>query len=498
MGDETLHTSLQEPQSEEEIRKKKLLEIKERGVSPYPNQSHRTSTIAEARTNFQEWEQEKHTITIAGRIRTIRRHGGSTFAVLEDGTGTLQLYFKRDAVGKDSYSFLSDLIDGGDIIESKGTLFVTKKGEQTLLVSSWRLLAKSLLPLPEKWHGLTDTEIRYRKRYLDILANESTRNIFKMRAKFIQETRSFFDSRGFLEVETPILQPLYGGTNARPFVTHHHALDTNLYLRIAPELYLKRLIVGGFEKIYEIGKCFRNEGIDREHNPEFTMMEFYWAYADYKDGMRLTEEYLTEIISRLKGTDTIEFEGKKLHFSPPFPRISFKEVLLTYAGIDITTISSQEELAAEANKRGIAVEKGWGNAKILDELYKELARPRLEGPVFLVDHPAELTPLAKKKEDDERFVERYQLIIAGREIINAYTELNDPLDQRARFEEQERAYAQGDDEAQRIDEDYIEALMHGMPPTTGWGMGVDRMLGILTQSHNLKEVIAFPTLKPKK
>ncbi len=483
--------------SEREVRIDKLNIIKEKNINPYPASCKDTEDISDVLGKFDKYIENKDKISVHGRIKSVRSHGKSTFMDIEDESGSVQIYFKQDVLGDDEYKFLSDLIDSADIIEITGEAFITKKGEKSIIADSYRLLSKALLPLPEKWHGLTDTEIRYRKRYLDLIANENVKNIFRARSIMIKEIRNFFDSRGFLEVETPMLQPIPGGANAKPFVTHHNALDTELYLRVAPELYLKRLIVGGFEKVYEIARCFRNEGIDREHNPEFTQIEFYQAWADYNDLMKLTEELFEYLVPKVTGDIKIEFEGKEIDFTPPYEKISFRDVLIKYADVDIDKIETKEELIDIVKSKGVEVEDGWGRGKILDEFYKELARPHIVGPVFLIDHPVELSPLAKKKEDNPRYVERFQLIIAGREVNNAFSELNDPIDQLERFKEQDKARQEGDDEAHRIDMDFIEALEHGMPPTAGYGMGLDRLASILTNSHNLKEVILFPTLKPK-
>ncbi len=483
--------------SEEEVREEKLKLIEEKGINPYPARCNCSLPISYVLDKFDELAKSGEEVVVCGRIRSMRIHGGSSFADLEDESGKIQLYFKKDEIGDENYKFFTDLIDSADILEAKGYVFTTKKGEKSIKVREYRLLAKALLPLPEKWHGLTDTEIRYRKRYLDLLANKNVKNIFEKRSYMVREIRRFFDDRGFIEVETPILQPIPGGATARPFITHHNALDIDLYLRVAPELYLKRLIVGGFEKVYEIARCFRNEGIDREHNPEFTQIEFYQAWADYNDLMKLTEELFAYLVPKITGDIKIEFEGKEIDFTPPYRKVTFRDLLIEYADLDIDNLLDEEELIKEVVSRGVEVEKGWSRGKILDELYKELARPHLTGPVFLIDHPVELSPLAKKKEDNPRYVERFQLIIAGREVCNAFSELNDPIDQLERFKEQEEARQAGDDEAHRIDMDYVEALKHAMPPTAGFGMGIDRLASILTNSHNLKEVILFPTLKPK-
>ena len=363
---------------------------------------------------------------------------------------------------------------------------------------SIKLLTKTLRPLPAKWHGLSDVEVRYRKRYLDLVANPDVRGIFIKRSLLVQAIREFFQKEDFMEVETPILQPLYGGANATPFITHHNALDIDLYLRIAPELYLKRLVVGGFNRVFEIARCFRNEGIDHLHNPEFTQVEFYQAYADYNDLMDLTERLLPELVSKVCSKLEVEHEGETIDFKPPYPRTTFRDLLIQHGQFDIEDYPDRSSLAKAAEKRGVSVEDSDDRGKIMDNIYKKLVRPKIINPTFMIDHPVELSPLAKKKPDDDRYVERFQLLLAkGVELCNAFSELNDPIDQKARFVEQEESRAAGDTEAQRMDRDYIEALETGMPPTAGFGMGIDRLTAILTGSHSLKEVILFPTMRPE-
>lgn len=339
----------------------------------------------------------KKSVTLAGRLVLIRLHGGAAFAQLDDGTAKFQILLRRNVVGEKEFVFFKDLIDLGDFIEAEGALFITKTKEQTLEVKKFRLLSKALLPLPEKWHGLVDVETRFRQRYLDLIANPDVKKIFTTRSLIIKTCRDFFDQRGFLEVETPVLQPIPGGANARPFVTHHHALDIDLYLRIAPELYLKRLIIGGFEKVYEISRCFRNEGIDWAHNPEFTQVEFYQAYADYNDLMKLTEEFLEFLVKKVSDQPVVTYQDKKIDFKPPYPRLTFINACLDYAGIDLEKLKTKEMLATKAKNQGLEIDVGWSKAKILDEIFKELVRPKIVNPTFIIDHPVELSPLAKKK-----------------------------------------------------------------------------------------------------
>ncbi len=483
-----------EHQTEAEVRLSHLKQVTEAGLNPYPATTPKHSAIS-ATTNL----PLETTVTIVGRITAKRLMGKLCFARLTDATGEQQVAFSAKELGEERYAFFSNTIDLADFVSVTGSLFITHKGERTVLVTDYSLLAKALLPLPEKWHGLSDIETRYRQRYLDLLANKESLRIARLRSNLVRELRNYFDTRGFQEVETPILQPLYGGANARPFVTHHEALDMTLYLRIAPELYLKRLIVGGFEKVYEIARCFRNEGIDHNHNPEFTQIEYYWAYADYNDSMDLVEEMLPYLINAVGLPLQFECEGKAVDFTPPYPRVTMRELIKQYAKIDIEDYPDQDSLYAKALELGVEAEPHDGRGKIIDEIYKKFARPNIVNPIFMIDHPVELSPLAKRKTSDPRYVERFQLLcIGGNELCNAFTELNDPLDQEERFKEQERLHAEGDEEGMRYDEDYVTALKHGMPPTSGLGMGIDRLVKLLVNAQNLKEVILFPTLRPAK
>lgn len=483
----------------DEIKKtrlKKLESIKKAGFLPYPGKAKRTHRISEALSDFSRLQKSEKEITIAGRIRSLREHGGSTFLHIEDGTGQIQAFFRKDRLGESSYKFFLGNFDIGDFIEIRGILFETKRGEKTIEAADYKILAKSLLSLPEKWHGLQDVEERYRKRYLDLIFNKEVRNKFELRSKIIQEIRNFLQEKGFLEVETPILQPIYGGATARPFKTHLNALNTDLYLRIAPELYLKRLLVGGFEKVFEIGKCFRNEGVDRSHNPDFTMLEFYWAYSDYKELMKFTEKLFETLLKRIFGKIEIEYEGKKVDFKPPWPRVEFFELIKKYAKIDLEEINI-EALKKKAREMGIDFEKGAGKAEIADIIYKKYCQPEIWQPTFIIHHPIGAAPLAKQLDDNPSKLARFQLLIAGIEMVNAFSELNDPIEQRKRFEEQEKSFKTGLEEAQRMDEDFLEALEYGMPPAAGFGMGIDRLVALLTNSHSLREVILFPTMRPK-
>ncbi|RLC38095.1 MAG: lysine--tRNA ligase [Candidatus Nealsonbacteria bacterium] len=482
-----------------EIRKNRIEKLKKllhAGLNPYPTKSRRTHQIAEVLKNFSKLEKKAEEVVIAGRVRTLRFHGGATFFDLEDGSGKIQVLFRKDKIGEKGYEFFKKVVDIGDFLEIKGTLMKTKTGEKTIGASDFNFLAKSLLPLPEKWHGLKDIEERYRKRYLDLLFSEEVRKKFERRSAIIKTLRDFLQKEGFLEVETPILQPIYGGAKARPFKTHLNALDLDLYLRISPELYLKRLIVGGFEKIYEIGKCFRNEGVDKSHNPDFTMLEFYWAYADYKEMMKLTEKMFSFLLKKVFGKLEIEYAGKKINFTPPWRRLEFFDFFQKETGLDLEELSS-EGLQREAEKLGIEVEKGAQKAEIADKIFKKICQDKIWHPTFLLHHPLGAFPLAKTFEKNPKKLANFQVIVAGWELINAFSELNDPIEQRKRFEEQEKLYKKGLEEAQRMDEDFLTALEYGMPPAAGFGMGIDRLVALLTDSHSLREVILFPTMRPK-
>lgn len=484
----------------DEIRKeraKKLGRIQKSGDLAYPAETKRTHTASQAAADFAELSKAEKEITLVGRIRAIRGHGGSAFLTLEDGTGTIQAYVKKDRVGESSYQTFLDTFDIGDFIQVRGILFATKKGEKTLEVADYKMLAKSLLPLPEKWHGLQDEEERYRKRYLDLLFNKEVREKFEKRAQIIQAVREFLDKQGFLEVETPVLQSMYGGADAKPFTTHLNAFDLDMYLRISLELPLKRLIIGGFEKVYEIGRVFRNEGVDRMHNPDFTMLEFYWAYADYKDMMKLTEELFAHVLQRVIGKTKVEYEGKGIDFNAPWPRIEYAAFVRKYTKLDIESLN-RDALAKGARNLGVAVEKEYGKGKIIDEIYKKYVRPKVWEPTFIIHHPSEMYPLAKRRQENPLEAESFQLVAGGGwELVKAYSEQNDPLAQRTAFEAQEGLFKKGLADAQRMDTDFLEALEYGMPPTAGFGMGIDRLAALLTNTHSLREVILFPAMRPK-
>lgn len=471
-------------------RLKKLANLQSFGIDAYPGKGLvGRILIREVLENFADFEQVKREIILAGRLRALRLHGALAFVTLQDVSGSLQLFFKKEELGEEVYSLFSDNLDMGDFIEAVGELFITQKGEKTLLVKKFKILTKALNQLPDKWHGLLDVEERFRRRYLDILMNEETKKCFEARSEIIKNIRKFLEMRNFLEVETPILQTLPGGALARPFKTHLNALDVDLCLRVAPELYLKRLLVAGFEKVYELGRCFRNEGMDKSHNPDFTMLEFYWAYADYEQLMKLTEELFEFLLPELE----IEYQGKKIDLSSPFKKITMRDLLLREFKIDIDK-AGEKEILAELAKQNVKPEDG-KHCRAIDALFK-VVRPKLIEPTFVIDHPLEMSPLAKEKTDvglKKHYAERFQLIVGGLEIVNAYTELNDPQEQAKRLKEQVSLHG----EDIRYDQDFIEALEYGMPPAAGWGMGIDRLIMLLTNSASLREVILFPAMREK-
>lgn len=481
---------------------KKLEKIKEAGQNPYPAKVNRTHKISEAVSDFEKLSESKTEIVLTGRTRLVRAHGGSTFIHLEDETGKMQIYAKRDELGEEKYKFLFNVLDIGDFLEASGILFLTHKGEKTLLLKSYRILVKTLLPLPEKWHGLQDTEERFRKRYLDLIMNEETREIFRKRGLFINAIREFMTNNNFLEVETPVLEDVPGGADAEPFLTRHNYLDKDFYLRISLELHLKRLIVGGYENVFEIGKVFRNEGMDTEHLQEFTMLEFYAAYKDYNWLMDFVERLYTESIKKI-------FDGKPetdgVNFIPPWPRIDYFDIFYEKTGIDLiklgratskeTEEGAHEMLIKEIKKLDIQnIDFHAGAGRIIDQVYKRLVRPSIKGPAFLIHHPVLISPLAKRKEDEPQKTERFQILINGSEIGNGFSELNDPFDQRARFEEQTRLREMGDKEAQMLDEDFLTALEYGLPPTAGFGVGIDRLFMAACGLSSIRETVFFPMM----
>ena len=484
------------------VRLEKLERLRSRGIEPYPYRYDRTHTSRDAISLFESQESRDKAdtrtdeVAVAGRMVAFRGMGKATFANLQDGFGRLQVFFRRDTL-PDSYDTLSDL-DVGDWLGARGPLFRTRTGEITLEVKEFTLLCKSLRPLPEKWHGLTDTELRYRQRYLDLIVNDEARRVAVDRGRVVSSIRRFMDGRGYVEVETPVLVPIAAGAMASPFVTHHNALDRDLYLRIATELYLKRLIVGGLEKVYEIGKVFRNEGVDLQHNPEFTMLESYEAFIDYTDVMKMVEQMVSTVAEEVLGTVVVESAGRKLDLSPPWPRLSLRDMVKEHSGIDFLEHTDIESLQTEMRAIGVDVSQqtSWGG--LLDKLVSSKVEPHLIQPTFLLDYPVEMSPLAKKKRGDPRLVERFEGFVAGMEICNAFTELNDPVDQRQRFERQEALRSQFQNEdTDRLDEDFLVAIEHGMPPTGGLGIGVDRLAMILTGHYSIREVVLFPQLRSR-
>lgn len=487
------------PEDENEIvalRRERLKELKAAGHDPFKIVSYDVdATSKKIVSDYAAYDTKR--VSLAGRLISKRLMGKAGFAHIRDAEGDIQLYFRIDALGEEKYDEFKK-IDIGDIIGVKGEVFTTHKGEISVKVADFTLLTKSLRPLPEKYHGLKDTEIRYRKRYLDLIVNPEVKDVFVKRSAIIASIRTFLNERGFIEVETPILNTIMGGANARPFVTHHNTLDMDMYLRIAPELYLKRLIVGGFDKVYEMGRLFRNEGMDTRHNPEFTTMELYQAYADYSDMMDITEELYKYCAEKVLGTTLLNYQGEEVDLGKKWERVTMTDIVKKVTGIDFGGDPDMTAIRAQAKALGVelAPDDGWGNAlyKVFDEKVEET----LTGPIFVIDYPVEVSPLAKRKPSDPRLTERFEFFINAREMGNAFSELNDPEDQRARFEDQVKKREKGDDEAQMMDEDYVTALEYGLPPTGGLGIGIDRMVMLFTDSASIRDVLLFPTMKPVK
>ncbi len=474
-------------------RRAKLERLREQGVEPFPHEFPERTEIAEVRERHEGIEAGAETddrVRIAGRLTARRGHGKASFLDLRDGSGPIQVQARLDELGEGYEGLLA--LDIGDIVGIEGIVFASKRGELSVRADSWQLLSKSLRPPPEKFHGLEDVETRYRKRELDLMANAETRDLFLKRAQTVAAVRRWFDGRGFVEVETPVLQPLYGGALARPFTTHHNALDRDLYLRIATELYLKRLIVGGIDRVYELGKDFRNEGISHKHNPEFTMLEWYEAYADYEDIAGQLEQLVSEVAQQVLGTTEVERDGEKIDLSPPWRRVTLRDAIKEASGIDLMEHPTREQLAAAMGSEADDKE-GWG--KLVDGLLSKQVEPNLIQPTFIVDYPVELSPFAKRHRSEEGLVERWEAFVGGIEISNAFTELNDPDEQRRRFEQQREEIERGDEEAQPFDEAFVEALEQGMPPTGGAGLGIDRLVMILTGAKSLREVLLFPAMR---
>jgi len=480
-----------------EARLTKLAILKDKGINAYPVNSYRELALSEVLEEFTNLEKSGEEKWISGRIMSIRGQGAIVFITLNDGTASFQGLLKKDILGEDKLALFSETADMGDFVELKGIFFTTQRGEKSIEAHDWRMLSKSLRPLPEKWHGLTDVEERFRKRYLDLLSSPEVKERFIIRSKLVTEIRKILDEAGYLEVETPALQPIYGGASAEPFVTHHNALDADLYLRISDELYLKRLLAGGFPKVYEIARDFRNEGIDHTHNPEFTMLEFYEAYSNAELQRNFVEKMMKRIVKHLFNTETISWAGESIDFGPKFEVSTYFDLLKNHAGLNNPESASIEDLREKAEEVGVPVAPQDSYYKIMDNIYKKSVRPKLIQPTFIIDYPEDYLPLAKKKEGSEGVVEAFQLVIAGTELVKAFSELNDPIDQRARFENQEKNKKAGEKDAQVLDEDFIEAMEHGIPPAGGVGIGIDRLSMLLTGAENIKEVILFPTLRPK-
>lgn len=476
------------------IRQSKLDELREKGVQPYGEKYEVSHRAMEITGNFEKLVDKS--VSVSGRILSKRGHGKAGFANIQDMSGKIQLYIRQDRVGDDNYNLYKSL-DVGDIIGVTGEVFITKTGETTINISSFKLLTKSLRPLPEKWHGLKDVELRYRQRYVDLIVNPAVREVFTARSKVIQAIREYLNRKGFLEVETPVMHGTAGGASARPFITHHNALNIDLYLRIATELHLKRLVVGGMERVYELGRIFRNEGISTNHNPEFTTVEIYQANADYEDMMRLTEELVASVAEEVFGTLKMSYGGKDLDLTLPWPRRDLLDLVREITGVDFSSIPDDEGARQVALEKGLELKGGESRGQIIFTFFEKFCEDRLWGPLFVKKYPVEVSPLAKRCSDDPRFTCRFETFLAGKEIADAFSELIDPFDQRARFEAQVKMRAAGDEEAHMMDEDFLTALEYGMPPTGGLGIGIDRLIMILTDSPSIRDVILFPTMRPR-
>ncbi len=475
------------------IKLEKIEQMRNEGKNPYPERYEKKQNIKE----ILQMELDSH-IKTAGRLIAKRKGGKLSFAHIQDFTGKIQVCFEFNTLKEDKYNHFKKMLDIGDFVGVEGKLFKTRTGEISILIENFMILGKTLRPLPEKWHGLEDRETRYRQRYLDLLMNEQVLNTFKLRTKVVKTIRNFLDDKGFEEVETPVLQTKPSGALAKPFITHHNALDMDMYLRIAPETWLKRLIVGGYEKVYEFARCFRNEGIDPSHLQDFTMLEFYVAYWNFRDNMKFTRKLIQHTLNEVLGTLKINIDGNEIDFSGDWEEASFRELILKDCGIDIDKIKDEKELLQKMSEKNIEIENaeklGMGN--LIDQLYKKISRPKIKNPTFLINHPISLSPLARRNDDNSQITDRFQLVVNSWEIVNAYSELVDPIDQRQRFEEQANLRDRGDDEALPMDEDYLLSMEYGMPPMSGWGMGIDRFISLLTHSENLRDVVLFPLMRP--
>lgn len=486
--------SLEEIRAE---RLKKLALLKEKGMSPYPIATKRSLSIVDALASFAKIASANKKITLAGRVMAVRGQGALVFFNIRDGEGMIQGLLKRGELPEDLLMLFQDAIDIGDFIECTGTLFVTNREEKTLLVKDWKILTKSLRPLPDKWHGLQDVEERFRKRYLDTMMSPEVRERFVVRSRIITEVRSFLNKADYIEVETPLLQALAGGALAQPFKTHHNALDIDLNLRIAPELYLKKLLVGGFPRVYELGRNFRNEGIDMTHNPEFTMLEFYAAYETAATQMAFVEKLMKTVVKSVFKKTTINTGEDTIDIAKKFAVVPFFDLFKRYASIENPKTMSRDEWALSAQRFGVQVDPHDATEKIMDNIYKKTCRPKIIQPTFIIDYPAAFSPFAKRQEKDPTLIDRFQLVIDGLELVNAFSELNDPLDQRARYEEQDKKKKGGEGDVSPSDEDYLEAIEYGLSPAGGVGIGIDRMVMLFTNTRNIREVVLFPTMRPK-
>ena len=474
------------------VRREKMAALEAKGIEPFARKYNVTHHANDIIVDFEKLEGQS--VQLAGRIMAVRGHGKTSFVNLMDMSGRIQVYFRQDAIGEDQYENFN-LLDIGDMIGIEGVVFKTQRGEMSVKVSGFEVLAKSLRPLPEKWHGLKDVETRYRQRYLDLIVNPEVRNTFVARSKIIKSLRRILDERDYLEVETPVMHPIAGGAAARPFTTHHNALDMDLYLRIAPELYLKRLIVGGFERVYEVARVFRNEGISIRHNPEFTIAEIYQAYADYEDLMRLTEEVVSGIALEVLGTTQVVYQGQEINFAPPWNRITMPEAVKKYTDVDFDAVTTIEEARAIADRLGVKYEKKNGIGGILNNIFEDKVEEHLIQPTFIIGHPTEISPLAKRNKDNPEITDRFEVFVYGRELANGFSELNDPIDQEGRFSSQVEQRESGDAEAHMMDRDYINALEYGLPPTGGLGIGIDRLVMFLTDSFSIRDVLLFPHMR---
>ena len=478
-----------------QVRIDKMHKIEEHGWKPFGYRFLYTHRAAEIAAQFDELSEKETEVKMAGRIMAIRGHGKTCFMDMQDKTGRIQVYVRKDVIGEENYALIK-LMDIGDTVGITGTAFRTHMGELSIKANSVEMLSKSLRPLPEKWHGLKDVETRYRQRYVDLIVNPEVRDTFVKRSQIIRSVREVLDSHDFLEVETPILNTIAGGAAARPFISYHNALDMQVYMRIAPELYLKRLIVGGMDRVYEMGRVFRNEGIDNRHNPEFTSVEIYQAFADYRDMMDLTEEVVVKTAEKVLGTTTINYEGTTIELASPWKRMSMIEAVKEYSGKDFTNVTDLEEARAIAKELNVAVEPSFGIGKIINACFEEYVEDKLIQPTFITGHPKEISPLAKSNPENPEITDRFEAYIYGREICNGFTELNDPIDQKERFLKQVEERANGDEEANMMDEDFVNALEYGLPPTGGLGIGIDRLVMFLTNSSTIRDVLFFPTMKP--